>query len=257
MPLSTRLRSAAKFSAKHLGISALVAAAAAAMVFGLWFPYPYNELAGGKQLFALVVAVDVIIGPLLSFCVYNPEKPKRELWRDLGVIFFVQFLALGYGVFSVTQARPVWLAFEGDRFRIVSVPDIHMDDLGRASENFRHLSWVGPKLVGVKLLEPTDPNFPDSIQLALKGYHSSFRPERWVEFDSQRSRVVKEAKPLAELRRRYPDRPDLIDKAIAQSALSEAELGFVPLASEGRTDWSVVVSLADGTPQYFLPLDAW
>lgn len=257
MRLSTRLRAAAIFSAKHLGVSLIVAAAAAALVFGLWFPYPYSELASGKQLFALVVTVDVIIGPLLSFCVYNPKKPRRELWRDLGVIFFLQFLALGYGMFSVTQARPVWLAFEGDRFRVVSVPDIHVNELGRASENFRSLSWVGPKLVGVRLLEPTDPDFPDSIQLALKGYHSGFRPERWVDFDSQRGRVVKEAKPLAELRRRYPKRSDLIDKAIERSALSEAELGFVPLASEGRTDWSVVVSLTDGTPKYFLPLDAW
>ena len=47
----------------HLGLSLAVAALAAALVFFVWYPYPYNEVSGGRELFFLVVAVDVVAVP--------------------------------------------------------------------------------------------------------------------------------------------------------------------------------------------------
>lgn len=254
---SHRIEAALRFAAKHLGVSALVAALCAALVFGLWYPFPYSELASGRQLFALVITVDVIVGPLLSLFVYNPAKRRRELWRDLGVIFLVQLCALAYGMYSVTQARPVWLAFEGDRFRVVAVPDLDLQTLHEAPAGLRKLSWTGPRPVGVRLLDSSDPAYPKSLMQALEGFHPAFRPERWVEFDVQRPIVIREAKPLAQLKRKRQDGVALIDAAVRKSGLSEGDLGYLPLLSEHRTDWSVVVSLRDGTPMDYLPLDAW
>lgn len=255
--MNQRLRAASRFALKHLAVSVLIAAACAVLVFGLWYPYPYSELAGGRELFLLVVSVDVIIGPLLSLVVYNPRKPRRELWRDLGIVFALQLAALGYGLHSVAQARPVLLAFEGDRFRIVAVPDIDADGLARTAGASARLSWTGPKMIGVRLLEPTDPEFPLSIQQAMAGLHPSFRPQRWVDFDSQRPKVIAEARPLAELKRRRPQQAGLIDTAVRDSGFAEADLGYLPLASQHRTDWIVGVRLKDGEPVLFLPVDAW
>ena len=68
--------------------------------------------------------------------------------------------------------------------------------------------------------------------------------------------VIREAKPLAELRRKHPTKlPDRRRCAEARAPVND--LGYLPLASEHRTDWSVVVSLKDGTPKGYLPLDAW
>ena len=257
MSLKQRFRASSRFALRHLTASVLVAATCAILVFAIWYPYPYGELASGRELFALVISVDVVIGPALSLFVYDPAKPRDELWRDLGVIFVMQIAALSYGMYSVTQARPVWLALEGDRFRIVAVPDVDDNDLGRATDGLGSFSWTGPKLVGVRLLEPTDPEFPKSIQLAMQGVHAAFRPERWVNYDKQRPDAVRAAKPLKYLRHKFPDRSALIDDVIARSKFAEAELGYLPLASQHRTDWSVVISLKDGTPIGFLPLDAW
>ena len=86
---------------------------------------------------------------------------------------------------------------------------------------------------------------------------AAFRPERWVDFEQQRASVARAAKPLAELRRKHPNQANILDQSARNAGLSETELGYLPLASEHRTDWSVVVSLKDGSPLDYLHLDAW
>ena len=112
-------------------------------------------------------------------------------------------------------------------------------------------------MVGVRTLTSTDPEFPKSIQLAMQGIHPAFRPGRWVDYETQSQQAIRLAKPLAELKRKHPTQVALIEKAERSSGLAERDLGFLPLASEHRTDWSVVISLKDGTPKFYLPLDAW
>jgi hypothetical protein len=257
MNVKERLRAAARFAVKHLAVSALFAAICAALVFGIWYPYPYGELASGRELFALVVSIDVVIGPLLTLVVYNPKKPRRELWRDIGTVFVLQLAALGYGLHSVTQARPVWLAFEGDRFRVVAVPDVDAASLAQAPGGMAQLSWTGPKTIGVKLLDGGDPEYLRSIQLAMEGIHPAFRPQRWISYDVQRAEVIRQAKPLSELKRKRPEQSSLIDDAVRQNGLAEADLGYLPLLSHRQTDWIVAVSLKDGTPKLYLPMDGW
>ena len=41
----------------HLGISLVIAALAATLVFVVWYPYPYGELSGGRELGGCGVAV--------------------------------------------------------------------------------------------------------------------------------------------------------------------------------------------------------
>ena len=65
------LRSRCKAAAIHLLISLAVASIAALLVFVLWYPGAFRYLAGGRNLFLLVMSVDVVMGPVLSFTVFN------------------------------------------------------------------------------------------------------------------------------------------------------------------------------------------
>lgn len=115
-----RLKFAVKASAIHLIASALIAVAAAAIVFFVWFPFPYRALAGGQKLFWVLVAVHVACGPLLTLIVFDPKKPRSELKFDFTVIALIQIVCLCYGLYALSSARPVVLAFETDRFVAVS-----------------------------------------------------------------------------------------------------------------------------------------
>ena len=84
----------------HLGCSAVLASAAAALVFLVWYPWPYSVLAGGIGLFILITGVDVVMGPLITLVVfvlfawlYMGTKPTLNyLWAGLcltGAVFFI------------------------------------------------------------------------------------------------------------------------------------------------------------------------
>lgn len=242
---------------KHLFFSALVALLCAVLVFGLWYPHPYDQLVGGRELFLLVIIVDVICGPLLTFVVFNPAKPRRELVRDISIIVLLQFAALSYGLYSVAEARPVFLSYEGNRFRVVTLPEIEIEKIGDAQVTFRDLSLTGPKLIAARLSKGTDPDFRESIQLSLMGLPPSFRPARWLPFDEVKQEAIEEAKPVKTLVERYPDKREMIDAALLKVSLRSDEVGYLPLEARSRNDWIVLLNTATAQPVGFLPIDGW
>ena len=70
-----------KASGIHLILSLVVAALSALLVFGIWYPYPYREISGGRELFLLVVTVDVILGPLITLAIFDRSKGWPVLRR--------------------------------------------------------------------------------------------------------------------------------------------------------------------------------
>ena len=54
-------------------------------------------------------AIDLILGPLLTFLIFNPLKSLREKIFDLSCVALVQLLALVYGFYTIYQQRPVLL----------------------------------------------------------------------------------------------------------------------------------------------------
>ena len=134
----------------HLGLSALVASLAALLVFALWYPYPYRIISGGRDLFLLVVAVDVVLGPLITFAVFDRAKPRTELRRDLTLVGLLQLAGLLYGLWTVDQARPVHMVFEIDRFRVVHLIDIPSELEAQAPAGIEVAPWRGPTLIAAR-----------------------------------------------------------------------------------------------------------
>lgn len=255
MTLGRRLRAGGSAALKHLVVSALVAGAVAALVFGVWYPSPYDKLAGGQSLFWLVMGVDVVCGPLLTLVIFNPAKPRAELVRDIGLVILIQLGALAYGLNSVAQARPVWLAFEGSRFRVVSVPDLADQKLEEAPESLRQLSWTGPKLLGVKLIDATDPRLQESLFQSLGGLHPSFRPSRWRPYEEMAFELRTVLQPMDQLIAKQPSKETLIREALKGIDLDK--VGFLPLVAENVSDWVVVVSRDTAEPVAYLPVDGY
>lgn len=252
-----RLRAALKVAAIHFLISAVVAIVVALLVFKLWFPPPYDELIHGRKLFLLITAVDVVCGPLLTLVLFNPMKPKQK-WRiDVALIALVQSLALGYGLFQLSSSRPVFLALEGQRFRVVQAADIDSAQLSQAPDSLQHLSWTGPRLLGVRLLEPTDPGYPKSLQLAMQGLHPAFRPERWQTYEEMGAHLGNALRPLTEVVTKYPDAASDLEAVQTFQQVAAQDLGFLPLVSGMTTDWLVVIRRDNFQPVLFLHLDMW
>lgn len=93
-------------SVLHLLISLLIFLLLTAWVVFILYPEFYFNMGGGWQGLVLVFSVDVVLGPLLTFLVYNPSKKLREIVSDFIIIAIVQFAALIYGVHTLYQEHP-------------------------------------------------------------------------------------------------------------------------------------------------------
>lgn len=245
----------------HLISSLVVAAIAASVVFLVWYPWPYRIVAGGQDLFVLLMTVDIIMGPLLTFAIFNLKKPMKELKRDLAIIVTLQLLALGYGLHTVYLARPAVTALEVDRFRVVSANDVVQDELDKAPPALKELSLTGPRLVGTR--DAKEEEKLDAIMLGASGYDLGTRPSFWREWDDfSRQRTLKRGKSLSEwltaaksgqAPRDIGD-PAAVEEAVARSGRSADQLLYLPLLSR-RTDWSVLVDKSTGDPVGFAPID--
>lgn len=257
MNLKTHFNAACRATAIHFGVSLVVIALAAYVVFGVWYPAPLDELADGRAILWILIAVDLTCGPLLTFIVASPGKTRLAFWGDISVIGLMQLAALSYGVLSLYDARPVFLAFEGDRFRVVSAPDI--DRRSRATEAMLKQpmpNW-GPLPIGVRLLDSSDPDYLQSLQEALAGNHPSFRPDRWVPYTSQKMQVIGTAQPLEGLANRTPSNGQLIAKWLADHQLNVGQVRYLPLENQKQQDWVVLIQTTDAKLLGYIALDGW
>ena len=119
------------------------------LVFGVWYPYPYAELTGGLALYKLVISVDIVCGPLSDFdSCQSEQKNFKERIVDFFLIGMIQLAALIYGLYSVSLARPVVVAFEADRMNVVTAAEVDVNDLSHAPKDLQDLSWFGVRVLG-------------------------------------------------------------------------------------------------------------
>ena len=244
-----------KASAIHLALSLLLAVAAGCLVFLVWYPYPYREISGGRELFLILVAVDVVMGPLMTLAVFNKAKPRSELLRDLCIIALLQLAALGYGLWTVASARPVHLVFEIDRFRVIHAIDVPSDLLVRAPPDLRTLPWSGPSLISVREFKDSKESL-EATMAALQGAEIGGRPDFWQPYIAAKSQVLLRTKPLADLKARFPANGKDIDNALRAAGHLPLFVGYVPMVGR-QSFWTVLIDLKTAEVLAFVPLDSF
>ena len=242
-------------SAIHLGISVAIAVLAALLVFLVWYPYPYREISGGRELFLILVGVDVVLGPLITLTIFNRTKPWRVLARDLAIVGLIQLSALGYGMWTVFVARPVHLAFEIDRFRVVHAIEVPTELLTQAPEQLQTLPLFKPTVLAVRPFRSNEESFEATLS-ALEGLHLGARPDLWQAYADARPRVLEAASPVSLLAQRFADKTELIDDAIARTGRPPESLLYLPLV--GRNEpWTVLLDSSTAELVGFIALDSF
>lgn len=171
----------------HLFISLLIALAVIGVVFFLWHPTPLHTAVGVTKIFVILLAADVILGPLLTLLVY--KIGKKTLIIDLTVIALLQLSALFYGLWTVAEGRPAWLVFAKDRFDLVRVLDIDKRKLNQTPIQYRQPPLFGPKWVAAA--SPFDNNEYNDILMEslVNGIDIAQRPNLYQPLESHKAEV--------------------------------------------------------------------
>ncbi len=141
-----------KALAAHLSISAVLVGIALWLMLLHWFPAPLFATDGGRVGLQLLLLVDLVLGPLLTFIVFNPSKTRRLLLLDLSVIASLQLMAYGYGLYNIHSVRVQTLAFYQGQFYSVTADRYAEQTVAPA--DWQALGASAPYLVNVR--EPAD-----------------------------------------------------------------------------------------------------
>jgi hypothetical protein len=221
----------------HLLISIAIAAAVVALMLWVWYPRPLFEAAGGNDLLVILVAVDVVLGPLITLVVF--KSGKRGMKFDLAVIGTVQLAALAYGVYVVALARPAFIVFAKDRFELAKAVELEPAELAAAKyPQFRSAPWSGPMLAAATL--PQDPaERKKLIDLSLAGLDLQHFPRYWSPYAERAQEVLAKADTIARLRTTDPETAQAVDAWLASSGTKEDEVRALLLRT--RFAWVAVL----------------
>jgi hypothetical protein len=204
----------------------------------------------------MMVLVDIGVGPLATMVVASPGKPQRRLRTDIGVIVLIQLMALGYGVKTLWDGRPLYYVFSAGQVDLVSAIAIESADIQEARNRGVSLvpewnslpRWVWARvpedpaefrrLLIERLLAGGDvitmPQYFHPIAEATEAMRAAYRPVRVV-LESSGLTSEEYARRLASL-----DRP-------------EETLGLLPVSGR-RRDGTLVFDRSTGELLTYWPI---
>ncbi len=238
----------------HFVVTALLAMAAASLIFFVWFPDPFQTMIGGTKLFELVITCDLVLGPLISLVIFDTRKARWKIVMDYCIVGVVQIGALVYGIFIVAGTRPVYVAFNHDRLEVVTARDITEADLAEARDPaWAKLPWDGPAFVSIRI-PPADRQ--DAMFQAVQGKEEHQRPKFYAPYDTALGEIRRYAKTVPELTAKFPVSKSLFDAAMADVEIPHDRVRWLPVRHrEGF--WTALIDTQNGRPVGYVPFDPY
>jgi hypothetical protein len=239
----------------HFLTTLVIAAGAAALVFLVWYPDPFQTMAGGFKLFLLIASCDLVLGPLLSFVIYNSRKTRRALIFDYTIVGIVQVAAMLYGLYAIENSRPVYVAFVVDRLEVVAASEIAETDLAAGKPPFTTLPKWGPQLIGTQM--PADAKERNDLMFSsLSGKDLQVLPKYYVPYETVIEDVKSRAQPLAALEKRHPDSKPMLSEALTELGMEPASVRWLPVRAKSGF-WTVLIDAKTWRPAHYIPLDPY
>jgi hypothetical protein len=232
----TRFKATSKATAIHFCIGLVVACLFAWLVFSIWYPYPYRTLAGGVELFTIIIAIDLVCGPLLTFVLFSPTKSKRELFTDLCLVVLIQIAALSYGMWTVWQTRPLFVVHEADHFNITARVSIDAKELAALPTELQPSFFNGPIMAS---LRPLTSQEQDTINTDIQkgGRDRSERPQFYTKFDG--IKAYQSGSSLSKYLRVHPEKQKAIIALIGNiEPVNLEKFKYLPIV--GRIYWLAI-----------------
>lgn len=242
-----------KASLTHLTLSSVVVGSIFLIIFFAWYPYPYFEIRGAGDIVLILIGVDLVLGPLLTFIVYKPKK--KSLVFDLSVIVIIQLSALVYGVSTIYEERPYFMVFAVDRFTLLAEKDVDFSQI--ADQELKEKPGIGPVLVLAKM--PEDLQEQQKLMTEVVFEHKpdlDRRPKYWVPYQQNQEIVFARTKTLQALRDKRESVAARVDKIVASYGGDINDLAFAPMIGKNG-DFAIVLERKTGRLVDAIAVDPW
>jgi hypothetical protein len=194
-----------KFRLKAFGLHVLGSACLLLLALGVlyagWYRWPGWYLTGALTIALMMAGIDVVLGPFLTLIIASPNKPRRELARDISIIVVVQLVAAGYGITTLWNGRPLYYTYSEGYLQVVQAADLDpaQIELGRKLNPKFAPHWYSlPRWIYAPL--PKDDKLSDQIvQSSVSGGDDVIQmPRYYRSWDDGLSDVRERLRAVAE-----------------------------------------------------------
>jgi hypothetical protein len=179
----------------HLGISLAIFAVLAYLVLAVWYPDLFFTTDGGWQGMRIIIAVDLVLGPLLTLIVYKHGKPGLKF--DLTCIGTFQAVCLMAGTWLVYSERPLAIIYVDGQFASVSHQTYVEAQL--PSPDFDIYPGDYPKWLMVEVPEDLNEQADFRGEMMERGQLLLLAVDRYAPFDPTSSDFAAESENLEDL----------------------------------------------------------
>ncbi len=220
------------------------------LILFVWYPDFFRIIDGGWRGLALIIGVDLVMGPLLTAIVYAPGKDGLK--SDMLIIGALQAICLAAGITIVYQERPLTFIYYDKYFYSASA-----DTYARYGRPLPSLAETGvEKPAFVTAAVPEDPiekadtlNAIYDDEMPVWVISSLYQP-----MDKQMNEIMENAFDIAHLREL--DKGNLLDTWVNKQGGTIDDYAFFPLHSRYRPNMFIAIRRSDQTFVESLPIEA-
>lgn len=222
----------------HLFISLLLFLILAAIIYFLWYPGFLFQYDGGLEGVKLIAGVDLIIGPVLTLCVYR--LGKASLRFDLSAIALLQAACIAGGMWAVWQTRPIAVVYAAGEYATVNAIDFESESIKIADVPILQGRW--PLWLAVNL--PDKDAKTISMTWGMVGKRVQMSAENYVPYANYLPHIVADGMPAADIKQLTPEQH--------ATFADNKNLRFYSASLRFQQGY-MVVDTRDGKAQAFLP----
>ena len=179
--------------AVHMAISLVIFFILLVCITQYWYPGILFDTGNGWKAIGMIVGIDLVLGPLLTFIVFNHNKSSLKL--DLAVIALVQTAALTYGTWTIHQTRPIALAFINNNFNTIYASSNIANSLQKTINTLRtnQLFYLFDDSIEENTLNPSRFKAYDAFAKHVATIKSHYRINNLIQLDplSTSNRYIK------------------------------------------------------------------
>ncbi|HUP91035.1 MAG TPA: hypothetical protein VM074_02215 [Solimonas sp.] len=227
----------AKATAIHVTLSLLIFGVLLYLMLVHWFPGIFFALDGGWQGVRIMLFVDVVLGPALTFLVYNPAKTRRALAVDFTFIGVVQLAAMIWGIHAVHSRRPLALVYNAAQFYTVRAEAYEQQHW--PLENLRQYGDKAPVMIYA------EPSTPEAAKKSLdrlfkEGLIEAQQPELYRRYDENLPAIFKDTSKVQEVTKGKPELEAELQALMQKLGGRAEDYYYYSFAGEYKTAWLVV-----------------
>ena len=245
------IKSKIKASFFHFIISLLIVGCVLLLILQVWYPNPFFDISGIASILLIILAVDLVLGPLLTFVIFKPKK--RTLKLDLSVIALVQICALSYGIHTVYQAHPLYVVYAIDRFTPINTNEVSLSKI--QYDELKKSKLSGPTLAYLK--KPTDPAEMSRVTMEVLSGKPDIdaRAEYYAPFEKHIDDVFTKSLDTKAMLTK-PEHKIILNDFIAKYGKTLDDYAFLPLVGKAK-DVLWVFDRNTGKPVDVVQISPW